>query len=166
MGDFFDGVELGRSVRGWCGKCANQRLITCTIAYMYTCTHTYCAHILHTLIPTQLTLFLGPRGSPLSRCMTSGVHGRIPRCVVTTPSMSASPGGVSKFTRRWTLWSEKRVSHFYCCSPFRCILNMWHAYFDYAGVNSFKMFLAYKDVFMLRDGEVSVCVICVCDMCV
>ena len=45
-----------------------------------------------------------------------------------------------------TYWNESvRRDMFQVCSP------------DGAGINSFKMFMAYKDVFMLRDNEMLEC---------
>ena len=57
-------------------------------------------------------------------------------------------GGVSKSVMRWIPWSERKVGW----SVFRP--SSITSDLVCTGVNSFKMFLAYKDVFMLRDGEV------------
>jgi hypothetical protein len=62
---------------------------------------------------------------------------------------------------RWRGWADPKV----CCDySFHVAVTWWseqvreemEVLVREKGVNSFKMFLAYKDVFMLRDDEVHV----------
>ena len=62
---------------------------------------------------------------------------------------------------RWRGWADPKV----CCDySFHVAVTWWseqvreemEVLVRDKGVNSFKMFLAYKDVFMLRDDEVHI----------
>ena len=60
---------------------------------------------------------------------------------------------------QWRSWADEKV----CCDySFHCAITYWddsveeqmkQLCSDEVGINSFKMFMAYKDVMMLRDNE-------------
>ena len=85
----------------------------------------------------------------MSHCynvMIAGGSGRMRRYVVITHYMLLSLGGVLKLPRRWKYYVRRKVSG--------VVMVTSPNYNDTLGINSFKMFMAYKDVFMLRDDEV------------
>jgi dihydropyrimidinase len=68
---------------------------------------------------------------------------------------------------RWRGWADPKV----CCDySFHVAVTWWseqvreemEVLVREKGVNSFKMFLAYKDVFMLRDDEVTCVLVYMC----
>jgi len=65
---------------------------------------------------------------------------------------------------KWRDWADHKV----CCDySLHMAITYWNedvsramaqvASVDGAGINSFKVFMAYKDVFMLRDNEILEC---------
>lgn len=66
--------------------------------------------------------------------------------------------------KKWRDWADIKV----CCDySLHMAVTYWNedvrkdmemvASVDGAGINSFKMFMAYKDAFMLRDNEILEC---------
>ena len=74
-----------------------------------------------------------------------GGVGQMRRCAVITPYMLPSLGGVLKLLRRWKCCVRRKVGDVVMVTTYSN---------RYIGINSFKMFMAYKDVFMLRDDDV------------